>query len=119
MNLKDKADKVFSLFIRNRDCPEGVGRCISCGKTVTPKTCDCGHFIPRQHTAARYDERNCAAQCYECNRMKGGNLAGFTIGLVERYGDGVIEELKTEKHSTVKLSESDFKKIIRRYGRLD
>lgn len=32
-------DKVFSLYIRRRDCRDGAGRCISCGRPITFPTC--------------------------------------------------------------------------------
>lgn len=112
---KEVADRVFSLYIRRRDCPDGVGRCISCGKLITVETCDCGHYIPRGNMATRYYERNCAAQCRPCNRYKDGNLVGFTIGLVERYGDGIIEELNALKHTTTKFSKSDYEELIKKY----
>lgn len=119
MNHKEKADAAFSIYIRRRDCPDGVGHCISCGTPITFSTCDCGHYIPRANMATRYYERNCAAQCYTCNRYKDGNLAGFTIGLVERYGDGIISELNALKHATCKMTKSDYEEIIKKYGRMD
>lgn len=115
MNLKEKADAVFSLYVRLRDCPDGHGRCISCGCSITPKTCDAGHFIPRTHLATRWDERNVNIQCYNCNRMKDGNLAGYTIGLVEKYGDGIVGELNALKHATCKLTKSDYEELIKKY----
>lgn len=119
MKLKEKADAAHSIHIRQQDCPDGHGYCISCGTPITFNTCDCGHFIPRAHMATRFYERNCAAQCVPCNRYKDGNLAGFTLGLVERYGDGIIEELNALKRTTVKLSKSDYKEIMKKYGRMD
>lgn len=44
-------DRYFSLYIRHRDCPDGRGYCITCGAPITPKTCDCGHYIGRAHKA--------------------------------------------------------------------
>ena len=95
--LDDEAWRVFSIFIRNRDCPDGYGACICCGKPIRFNDCDAAHFIPRQHMSLKFDERNVNACCRECNRMKYGNLPGYTIGLVEKYGDGIIEELKALK----------------------
>lgn len=115
MSPKERLDGVFSLYIRRRDCRDGVGRCISCGRPITFATCDAGHYIPRGNMATRYYERNCAAQCRECNRYKDGNLAGFTIGLVERYGDGIIDELNALKHATAKFSKSDYEELIKKY----
>lgn len=113
MNLKEKADATFSIRIRHRDCPDGHGHCISCGMPITFSTCDCGHYISRAHMATRFYERNCAAQCVPCNRYKDGNLAGFTLGLVERYGDGIISELNALKHATCKMTKSDYEELVK------
>lgn len=112
---KDNLDKVFGLYVRRRDCPDGLGRCISCGRPITFRNCDAGHYIPRTHAATRWDTRNVNAQCRACNRMKDGNLPGYTIGLVEKYGDGVIEELNALKHTTMKLTKSDYLELIKKY----
>ena len=117
MKPKDEADLDFGRYIRLRDTSVGDPRCISCGRPITYETCDCGHFIPRQHTSTRFDERNCNAQCKVCNRMKYGNLPGYTIGLVEKYGEGIIEELKARKRLIVQYRDSDYKEISQRYGK--
>lgn len=114
---KDALDRAFSRYIRRRDCPDGVGRCISCGCPITFETCDAGHYIPRTHTATRWHVRNVHAQCRSCNRMRDGNAAGYTLGLVERYGDGIIGELKALKHATVKLSDNDYKTLTKFFNR--
>lgn len=114
---REMLDRVFSIYIRRRDCPDGQGRCISCGRPINFTTCDAGHYIPRTHTATRWNVRNVHAQCRTCNRMRDGNAAGYTIGLVERYGDGIIGELNALKHRTVKLSDSDYKTLTKFFSR--
>lgn len=109
------ADKIFSIYIRNRDCPDGKGHCISCGRPITPETSDCGHYIPRHHLSTRYDERNCNAQCVECNRMKYGNIPGYTKGLMRKYGDYIIDDLISLGKREHKMSQSDFEDIITTY----
>lgn len=70
-------DEVFSRYIRRRDCPNGIGRCISCGALISYDTCDAGHYIGRAHTATRWNETNVHAQCRICNRHKYGNLKAY------------------------------------------
>ena len=117
MKEQKRLDDLFSRYIRNRDCPNGFGRCISCGAVVTPKNGDCGHYIPRQHIATRYDPKNCHIQCRKCNRMKDGNIEGYTKGLIRKYGEGIIDELNAKRHSTMKLFHCDYKELISIYSR--
>lgn len=109
--LIGKLDNIFSQFIRNRDCKNGKGVCISCGTNITPQNSDCGHFIARRHIGTRYDERNCNAQCVECNRFRGGNPEGYRLGLIEKYGQGVIQELEQKKNIVSKLTISELNEL--------
>lgn len=62
-----KLDKVFSEYIRMRDVmPNGLFRCISCGKIKPYSQADCGHYHSRKHMATRFDEDNCHAECSYC-----------------------------------------------------
>lgn len=110
---KEIADRAFSLYIRRRDCRDGVGRCISCGRPITFATCDAGHYIPRTHTATRWNVYNVNAQCRECNRMKDGNIAGYRDGLIARYGLPVVEKLEHERRATVKLTDNDYRTLTK------
>lgn len=110
-SARDTLDRVFSRYVRMRDCHGGTGRCISCGRPITVSTCDAGHFIPRAHTATRWNIRNVHAQCRECNRMKDGNTEGYRRGLIERYGPGIIEQLTQKSRQTVKLTDNDFRTL--------
>ena len=116
-NAKEIADRAFSLYIRRRDCRDGAGRCISCGRPISFATCDAGHYIRRTHTATRWNICNVNAQCRECNRMKDGNLAGYRDGLIARYGLRVVEKLEQERHTTVKLSDNDYRTLTKFFNR--
>ena len=66
-DLVAKLDKVFSRYIRLRDCmPNGYFRCISCGKIKPYEQADCGHFHSRRHMSTRFDEDNAHAECRYC-----------------------------------------------------
>lgn len=58
--LMIQADAAFSMYIRERD----NWTCVLCGSTKKPQ---CGHLIRRGKMSVRFDERNCACQCYSCN----------------------------------------------------
>lgn len=116
MGKLDSLDRVFSEWIRRRDSDPhtGLGRCISCKKIVHWKEADAGHFVNRKHLSLRYDEKNVNLQCRSCNRFDEGNVIGYNHGIIEKYGDGVIEYLRVKKHNSCKLGkfETDLLKKI-------
>jgi len=69
----DRADRVFSYYIRQRDANEyGYLKCVSCNQTFQWQDVDCGHFNRRGIWPTRYDEQNCAGQCKPDNRSQCG-----------------------------------------------
>jgi hypothetical protein len=116
VDYKAKLDKVFSLYIRYRDTmPSGYFRCISCGQIKPFAQADCGHYINRQHMATRFDEMNCNAQCRKCNRFDEGNIQGYLLGLIRKYGEQKVELLELKKNTTKKYSEFEYKALIKYY----
>lgn len=114
---KNKLDKVFSVFIRLRDAnANGYVRCISCGKIQHWKDVDNGHYVNRKHLSTRWHEKNCNAQCRECNRFDEGNPLGYSRGLEKKYGPSVMVELDILKHQISKLSEFEGKLLIKYYS---
>lgn len=114
-----KLDEVFSEYIRLRDASEsGLVRCISCPSTVNWKYVDNGHFVKRDNMATRYHEKNCNGQCKVCNQGMDGNIEGYELGLIKKYGPMVIEELNEERRRTVKISESEAQEMLKKYRRL-
>jgi len=83
--LKKKADKIFSLYIRKRD-----GACFTCGNS---ENLQCGHYIPRDCLELRYDEKNCHAQCVGCNVFRKGNYTVYAMNLMRKYGDNILYDL--------------------------
>lgn len=62
----DKADKLFSLWIRSRD----NWTCQRCNKKYTPPTAalHCSHFVGRGKESTRFDPENASAHCYGCHQ---------------------------------------------------
>lgn len=124
VNYKDRLDRVFSEYIRRRDADEnGYIKCISCGKRVHWKEADAGHYVNRKHMNLRWDEKNVNAQCRSCNRFDEGNMIGYTQGLVEKYGESILEKLRISRmrifhihDSFLKLMIEDYKKKIKELG---
>lgn len=89
------ADKNFSLYIRIRDIEYDVYcKCRTCGKYVHWKyDCDCGHFVPRNRHATRFNEQNCGAQCHTCNRFKDGEQFKHGQFIDKEFGEGTSKML--------------------------
>ena len=115
-NLKDKLDKVFSLYIRLRDADEnGFCTCYTCGKVAHYKEMQNGHFWSRTHLSTRFNENNCKVQCVGCNIFKKGNYIEYTKRLLKELGEEKFNELEQLKNSTVKISKSEYEQMIEHY----
>ena len=60
MALRNKADKLFSLAIRERD----GWACRNCGSTYRPQA---AHIISRRYSAVRWSSDNCLCLCQKCH----------------------------------------------------
>jgi len=111
-----KLDRVFSLYIRQRDSDEnGIGKCICCGKIVHYRDADCGHYVNRKHLSLRWNEINCNLCCRSCNRFDEGNIPGYTIGLQKKYGSDIVEKLLLAKNKTVKFTQFEIDQMTKYY----
>jgi hypothetical protein len=97
--LIKEAQVEFNKFIRTRD--DGKP-CISCGKPPGDLSGlhagrDAGHYRSTGTAShLRFDERNCHAQCVQCNQWKAGNAVDYRIGLVARIGLDAVEALEAD-----------------------
>ncbi len=115
-NLKARLDKEFSLYIRLRDCmPNGYFRCISCGQIKPFSQADCGHYFSRVHTATRFDEQNCHAECRYCNRFRADHLEGYRENLICKIGPKAFELLKLRAATVAKISDFEYEQLIKYY----
>ena len=71
----DKADKVFSQYVRLRD-----GKCQRCHSLVQvnlntglPSSHHASHFFGRGKESTRFDPENVDCLCYPCHRLWGGD----------------------------------------------
>lgn len=96
--LKKELDRVFSIFIRQRD----KGKCYTCGLKKPWKEMQNGHFVPRQYLSTRYSEVNCHCQCYACNMLYNGQPSAFAQNLKRDYGDSIIQDLELQRRQVVK-----------------
>ena len=115
-DLVAKLDKVFSRYIRLRDCmPSGYFRCISCGQIKPFEQADCGHFHSRRHMATRFDEDNCHAECRACNRFSADHLISYEKNLITKIGQTRYDKLAWKAGTTKKWADFELKELIKYY----
>ncbi len=66
--------------------------------------------------AVRFDERNVHPECRRCNRFSPDHLIGYTIWMQEEYGDMVIAELWSQKHTVKKWTRAEYEEMIDEYA---
>ena len=114
-----KADKYFSLYIRQRDSDaDGWGHCITCGKRIHVTTGHCGHFVLRNRQATRYDERNANLQCVSCNTFNSGEQYAHGKAIDDKFGPGTADELFNLSQTLTKRTQADFEEIAEAYKQL-
>jgi len=88
MKIKiDKADKVFSEFIRRRD-----GRCVKCESTGDGPLgivgLQCSHYFGRRSESTRFDPENCDALCFGCHQIWGSDdREGYRAFKIKQLGE--------------------------------
>jgi hypothetical protein len=93
-----KAQRQFNKWIRIRD---KNSPCISCRTLVggivehwSGGAFQAGHYRPAgNHSALRFDETNCHAQCVQCNMHKSANLTMYRKHLIKKIGLERVEWL--------------------------
>ena len=121
--LKKDLDKIFSLYIRLRDCGYSEGgndypefaKCITCNNVRHWKKADAGHYIKRQHLATRWDEKNVNLQCKHCNYAEQGANEIYKVKIDEKWGEGTAEMLEIKKHNKVKMTKFWYEHLIKEY----
>lgn len=100
--LEDKLWDIFSIYVRLRDSDkQGIGKCFTCGRIIHWTKGDCGHGIPRQHKATKFNEMNNHLQCKKCNGFEGGKREDYKTEMNKRYGPQTWEKMKIASRQTV------------------
>lgn len=117
--LRNKVDKARREYIRKRDTDwRGNGVCISCGILKPVEQLQVGHYYKRQYdftTELGGEERNVNLQCEQCNGYRGGNEPDYAIGLIKKYGKGILEELQKKRRTDKKWKLSELEALISDY----
>ena len=119
-SLKRDCWKVFSRYIRRRDCflttgSTEYGECISCDGHFTFNQLDAGHFIQGRHNANLFSERGVHAQCRSCNRFNGGKPLEYRRQIIKLYGEGADEQLEEEARVIKKFTIPELEDMIKDY----
>lgn len=107
---------IFSRYIRLRDTDkDGYGKCFTCRRIIFWKDGDCGHGIPRQHKATKYNERNNHLQCKHCNGFQGGKREVYKERMNKRYGENTWELMEMASKKVCKFSKFEYDLLIEHY----
>lgn len=114
-SLTKEADRVFSLYIRNRGETYGYNHCYTCGVYLPVEELQAGHFIPRRFTNVRWHPLNVWPQCNTCNVDKNGNLEIYERKLVVTYTQDAVDALWDLAHTNDGLPDHEIAEIIKKY----
>ena len=93
-SLRAKADRLFSIFIRERD-----GNCCKhCGSTFQVQ---CAHIISRRYSATRWAEDNAVALCKKHHMKWTHDPLGWEEWVDERFGKKRLRSLKVRARQGV------------------
>ena len=106
---KKRTWNVVSKYIRMKHARNGIVKCVTCGTTARAfgGGIDCGHFI-HGLTYELVDgklqvlESNLWPQCSSCN-MDSGRGPEYTLHMLDYYGRGHIEWLKSLRQKPLKV----------------
>ena len=115
--LVAKLDIVFAKWIKKRDSGyinEGF-RCMACNQIKLLDQFNASHYHSRRYMSIRWDEKNVHGCCIRCNKWLAGNIPEYTKGLIEKYGEGIIQELEIKKMQIRKYSTFELQILIKHY----
>ncbi len=103
MKIKtDKADKMFSLYIRTRD----KWTCRRCRRKHEEgsRGLHCSHYFGRGKETVRFDPRNCDALCFACHNLwgHGDERDRYTEFKKKQLGENEFKILEMEAYRTGK-----------------
>lgn len=109
-NLIKEADRVWSLYIRERDKWKP---CITCWIEWT-EWAQAGHFQSRRHINTRWEAQNGAGQCSKCNCWGCWEQYEFSLALNNRC-PWLADQLRRLANDTSKTSDEEILTYIRWY----
>lgn len=114
-SLIKEADRVFSLYIRNRGATYGYNHCYTCPAYLPIEELQAGHFIRRGYTNVRWHQLNVWPQCNHCNVDLRGNLTKYESKLIANHSALAVEALWDLAHINDGLTDWQIEEIIKEY----
>lgn len=119
---KNKAWRMFSKYIRTRDCllTTGTlerGKCVTCVEEFPFEKLQAGHAIGGRNNSILFDEQLVNAQCAGCNHYKNGNYGKYSVWFINKYGLQEWENKVILSNRTVKYTKGDYQEIYNKYKR--
>ena len=106
----DKADKVFSEYIRLRD-----GKCVRCGRQGEGKQgivgLQCSHYYGRSRESVRFDSENADSLCFGCHQFWGSTDR-------EAYRDFKLTQLGETLFNALRVRANTYQKKDRKMAHL-
>ncbi len=106
-----EADRVASLFIRERDKGKP---CITCGASWQDNHQN-WHFISRRHLNTRWEERNQNWQCRKCNLWGAWEQYKYWLAIDRLYGAWTANQIMRLANDSSKTSDEEILMYIRYY----
>jgi len=101
-------DQLFSRYIRQKYADRGgYVECAFCGTANHWKEMECGHYMKRRHLGTRYDERNAAPMCPDCNHRD----EPIRPWLVREFGEVEIQDVEMKARQVFKKALFDEEEI--------
>lgn len=106
-SLEKKLDKVHSEYIRLRD-----PACVTCGSVDQANN---GHLFTRRAKSTRWDDLNCARQCWPCNFRHEFDPYPYTVWFLDKYGREAYDRLHFRHRTIRKFTRADIEGLIDEY----
>lgn len=90
--LKNKCDRLFSIYIRARDKV-----CQKCGRV---ENLQCAHLVSRGYMNTRWDDRNAIALCMGCHKFFTHRPIEWDEFIVERIGAEAYQQIRKHARRT-------------------
>src|SRR3990167_11105349 len=103
--LWDRCWKLMSNLVRK----EENFICFTCGVKGDKYNMHAGHF---QHSSQDFIRENVHCQCIRCNHFLSGNLAVYTVKMIEQYGIEKVKELIRNKHIPHRYTVKELNEVL-------
>lgn len=115
-SLIKEADRVFSLYVRNRGARFGYNHCYTCIAYLPVEELQAGHFINRRFLNVRWHPLNVWPQCNTCNVSKHGNLVKYKAKLIAQFSELALDALYDLSHeNNGGLDDYEIREVIDKY----